>query len=185
MKHLLIILALLSIAGSSFAETFGGPTDESGASNTGMTVARLNVHADHEYTASAGDVVTQFSVYGAADDGTGDTIFVTLYYENGSDTTLEDSIRIPLTTTDIQWWNSATVSISLTAGRNYFVGLGGEIGVFSMYYQTLTGGVANAVAAAIVDPFNRSGGSGIEMLVYATYTPGGAAAGQVIMIQTE
>lgn len=189
-KILIAAMLVMSMASGVSAETFGAVDTVNGeVGGFGWTNCRMNPHANHTYTASAGDVVTGFSFLGESiDGGNNDTIGIVLYNitsgVNGSP--IEGTAaKIALTSTTMDWYHVTGLSISLTADSTYAIAAGSEVGAVAGY-RTSDGFLTSSRAIDAVATLPATFGSAIDgnrfFWMYATYTPGAAAAGQVIMI---
>ncbi len=191
---ILIVAVLLLKAGSLSAETFGSATDTTGLGFVGFgwTLCRMNAHATLVHVASAGDVVTGFSVFAeTVDGGDNDTISVALYNITsgvGGAPIEGSAVKIPVTApaANGDWHTVSGLSISLTADSTYALAIGSEVGAVACQRTadgSLTGGRSLHAVATLAATWTESSSGNRYYALYATYTPGSAAAGQVIMIQ--
>ena len=145
-----IIICLLLLATSvSGADAYIGDTVLTGISEDGFIdgYAVLLSHADHHYTASAGDVVDSLSIYSW--QSSGGTIKVALYDITSGDTVMVGSAETISPGAGKQVY-MVNVNIELTAGNTYTVAAGGETGSVGWGYAALVGGQSRCDTTSIL-----------------------------------
>ena len=140
------------------------------------TVGYALVKSGTTYTASAGDTITKFSMWGKSSGGA--TGFDLAAYEVSAEVPgnrLGTPVTIVLPTTDppIAFTDSSAVSQAMIGGTTYGVAIGNDGGATeTLYYDA---GVADeasiAVAAAsLPDPWSEIATGSSKISMYATYT---------------
>lgn len=144
-----------------------------------VLAAYSDIFSAARYTASAGDVITKYSAYLFSGSGYPYTCGMTAYDFNGSIPVNRLAQETVLTITDSntgKWWDSSTVSQSLTNGTVYIVAMGHSSST-DLYGYYDTGGSNNNSrcdgATALPDPWVDSFQSNYKVSIYATVTQGG------------
>lgn len=155
-------------------------------SRTSSNTSRANIFVASQYTASSGDTVTQFSVSARCTvSGTG-TMEMSYYNTTGgvgaSPITRQTTAQtITINQTTQQWFNSATISSSMTASTIYETAIGNWAQGTCTALQIFTdAGVTNDdqshAAGALPASWSSGGGSNTKWSIYTTYTASGGGS---------
>ena len=152
--------------------TFGYTT--AGGSGLYSNAAWGHKLAAQQYTASAGDIITKYSVnISTFDSGTFKVIGYTFASGNPS-TRLAAALSAAAATGSWAWKDTATVSHALTGGTVYVVAAGERTGTTGIAYDTVTAAVSrNNSGTGLNDPFTNNYNEDYKISMYATYTAGG------------
>lgn len=147
------------------------------------SVCFANIRSNERHTASSGDTITQFHIYG--NDSPASTINVAAYaYDSGSNvptTRLGSGTPIDIGTS-AGWNSSGVVSISLSAGVDYCLAF--ETG-FTVYYSSFSGNTrARHAASTLPATWVNTNYSSIVFSIYADYTTGGASLPNINGVST-
>jgi len=182
MKYILPLLILI-LSVDSYGATFGSDPDTTGLglSGTGAGNAIMDSHDNQSYTASSGDEITKFSLFGEGDGGSNDSIYIGLYDRTTGDTTLIGSPHgILLTSASPSvWYDTDAVSITLTAGVVYSIAFGDEVGGVAVFKANGVDGSSTSNNTTLDATWDHFQDEGRYYAMYATYTPGGGADPQV------
>lgn len=133
-----------------------------------------------QLTASTGDTLTQYSLF-ASSTNVNVSMSMTAYTVTAGspDALFAAGTTVTITSGTATWYNSATVSQSLTNGTTYCVALGFGLmsGFMNLLFDNGTApGRFNSSSVGFSDPFAVSGtDSGRHYSWYATYTAAGGA----------
>jgi hypothetical protein len=127
------------------------------------------------HEASSGDVITSYSAYCAdlsGDDATGAVIAysVTDGLPNGR---IASPVSLPPVSGAVgKWYQTTTVSHTMTSGNEYCVAIGDYANGLCCYYDSGSGIGYSRSTTGLADPWNSVGTGPQRFGVYATYTEG-------------
>jgi hypothetical protein len=143
---------------------------------TRLTLSSSYAVLVNTHTASAGDVITSYSAFCADlanDDATGEVI---AYSVDGGlpDSRIAEPIPLPSISGAIgQWYETATVSQSMSDNVEYCVAIGNYANGLCCYYDSGSGTGYSRSTTGLADPWNSVGTGSQRFGVYATYTVNG------------
>ena len=155
-----------------------------GGSGSFVSQCLAQVDAGSRYTASTGDTITTFHLYGTSQAGAGPLQDMAVYTFVGGVPVDRLAAAVTITTTDagLQWWTAATSQV-MNNGVDYCVALGndgpGNSGTYYDASQTISvDQETGAMPATWVEDTTITQ----RRSAYATYTEAPASAGQVIIV---
>ncbi len=162
--------------------TFGYTTV--GGTTGGAGGARANVKSTSLYTASSGDTITMISVHGSY--STNGTVGFAPYTVSGGIlvTKLGSTIDIPITAS-LQWNNSATTSVVMSAGATYGLAFGVRSAgapnptLFVGSFDTISGNIFDRQGTTwtLGSSWSHVDFSTVQYSIYATYENSGGGGG--------
>lgn len=162
--------------------TFGYTTV--GGTTGGAGGARANVKSTSLYTASSGDTITMISVHGSY--STNGTVGFAPYTVSGGIlvTKLGSTIDIPITAS-LQWHNSATISVAMSAGATYGLAFGVQSAgapnptLFVGSFDTISGNIFDRQGTTwtLGSSWSHVDFSTVQYSIYATYENSGGGGG--------
>jgi hypothetical protein len=161
-------MPLVTAAGLTFGHAGTGGTASSQAVSS---ISQAHTGATELYTASAGETIVSFSVYGKVTTTPNGSTGMSAYTVSGGkpNTRLAAGTTITMNSTTTQWWTSGAVSQAMSGGVTYTVAHGGVAGHdLTFYYDAATGRSydTNDLAATWTDVVS----SNFRWHMYATYT---------------
>jgi hypothetical protein len=166
--------------------TFGYETEGTAATATWRSSSVVTASMVDSYTASSGDTITGFTIFGinADVDGTSKNLAVAAYtVVTGNPTSrLASKVDISVGGSTYDWYSVSGLSQSMVAGSTYCIAVSGEdytgtLGIGIKYNNGTAPGRFNSTNTTLQATFGVTGtDSGRHYSIYATYTAGGGGA---------
>lgn len=160
--------------------TFGFTSIGASTASTNAGWTWCHMEATYLYTATSGDTITSYSIYGS---GSASTPVEMVAYDisGGVPQTRVGTPAAIATPGSAAWNNTGAVSHALTGGVTYGVAAGkpdgGSGNAFIFYFNTISGVTQRSIDTVSGNPpatWSQDSTSTARISMYATYTPGSA-----------